>query len=351
MGVDPSRQVEIDEWLAKVDGTDQMERFGGNTILSISQGLARAAAYSLQMSLYQYINSLYAQLGSQVSITRVPAPIFNVINGGKHGAGNLDFQEFHIIPASSKPYPASLQMGVELYHRVRKVLIDKNAIHSVGDEGGYAPNLYTNLDAFEIIMQAVRNTPYQFGEDVFIGLDVASDHFYKKDHYKIRDKQQAMRTDDFIAYLVDLNNQYHLLMLEDPLYGDDWNGWKKLTTQLGEDVIIVGDDLIATNLERLKKAHQEQACTGVLVKPNQAGTLTETLKVIQFAQKNNFKVTVSHRSGETVDDFIADLAVGVQCDYVKFGAPARGERVTKYNRLLSIAADLTHEETSSTSHS
>ncbi|KKR49427.1 MAG: enolase, enolase [Microgenomates group bacterium GW2011_GWC1_41_8] len=351
VGVDPSRQVEIDEWLAKVDGTDQMERFGGNTILSISQGLARAAAYSLQMSLYQYINSLYAQLGSQVSITRVPAPIFNVINGGKHGAGNLDFQEFHIIPASSKPYPASLQMGVELYHRVRKVLIDKNAIHSVGDEGGYAPNLYTNLDAFEIIMQAVRNTPYQFGEDVFIGLDVASDHFYKKDHYKIRDKQQAMRTDDFIAYLVDLNNQYHLLMLEDPLYGDDWNGWKKLTTQLGEDVIIVGDDLIATNLERLKKAHQEQACTGVLVKPNQAGTLTETLKVIQFAQKNNFKVTVSHRSGETVDDFIADLAVGVQCDYVKFGAPARGERVTKYNRLLSIAADLTHEETSSTSHS
>ena len=180
VGVDPSRQVEIDEWLAKVDGTDQMERFGGNTILSISQGLARAAAYSLQMSLYQYINSLYAQLGSQVSITRVPAPIFNVINGGKHGAGNLDFQEFHIIPASSKPYPASLQMGVELYHRVRKVLIDKNAIHSVGDEGGYAPNLYTNLDAFEIIMQAVRNTPYQFGEDVFIGLDVASDHFIKR---------------------------------------------------------------------------------------------------------------------------------------------------------------------------
>ncbi|MCR4264027.1 MAG: phosphopyruvate hydratase, partial [Candidatus Roizmanbacteria bacterium] len=176
-------------------------------------------------------------------------------------------------------------------------------------------------------------------------------HFYKKEHYKIRDKQQAMRTDDFISYLVDLNNQYHLLMLEDPLYGDDWGGWRKLTAQLGEDVIIVGDDLIATNLERLKKAQQEQACTGVLVKPNQVGTVTETLKVIQFAQKNNFKVTVSHRSGETVDDFIADLAVGIQCDYVKFGAPARGERVTKYNRLLSIAADLTHEETSSTSHS
>jgi enolase len=348
VGVDPSRQEEIDTWMIKNDGTDRKEKFGGNTLHSLSFALARAAAQSQNIPLYQYIQLLYRKTGGKKELKTIPAPIFNVINGGKHGAGNLDFQEFQIIPASSKPFAEALQIGSELYHQVKLVLIDKNAIHSVGDEGGYAPNLYTNLDAFEIIKQAVKTSPHRFGQDIFIGLDVAADHFYSKDHYKIKDKQQALRTIDFIDYLVDLNNQYHLLMLEDALFSDDWNGWKKLTTKLGEGVMIVGDDLVATNLNRLKKAQSEQACTGVLVKPNQAGTLTETLRVVKFAQDNGFKVTVSHRSGETTDDFVADLAVGVQCDYVKFGAPARGERVVKYNRLLRIAEEFTHEETTRT---
>lgn len=339
-GVDPLRQLEIDRWMKHVDGTENKSKFGANAILSISLALAKAGALVMNMPLYRYIGKLYTDIGGTVEIKRIPNPLFNVINGGKHGAGNLDFQEFHIIPATTHPYSHALRIGVELYHKVKKVLIEKNAIHSVGDEGGFAPDLYTNLDALEIIMQGVRASPYQFGEDIFLGLDIAASNFYKKDTYRIRDKQQPLNTQQFIDYLVDLNNQYHLLLLEDALADDDWNGWKLLTQNLGESVMIIGDDLLATNIKRLEKAIAEKACTGVLVKPNQIGTVTETLEVVKLSKQNNLKIVTSHRSGETIDSFIADFAVGVQSDYVKFGAPARGERVAKYNRLLEIEKEV-----------
>jgi len=340
VGVDPTQQIEIDRWMIKVDGTPNKSRFGANAILSISMALARAASMSLRMPLYIYIQELFKKLGGNSPITKIPTPIFNVINGGKHGAGNLDFQEFHLIPSTAKQFSEALQMGVELYHRVKKVLIDKNAVHSVGDEGGFAPDLYTNLDALEILTQAVKESRYQFGEDAFIGLDIAASNFYSKDRYKIRDKPQAITREQYIDFLVDLNNQYHLLMLEDPIAEDDWDGWKMVMGKIGQSAILVGDDLLVTNLDRLKKAIKEKACSAILVKPNQIGTLSETLEVIKTAKENNFKTIASHRSGETTDSFIADFAVGAQTDYVKFGAPARGERVVKYNRLLDIESEL-----------
>lgn len=340
IGVDPTQQIEIDRWMIKVDGTPNKSRFGANAILSISLALARASATSLHMPLYFYIQELFKKIGGNSPITKIPTPIFNVINGGKHGAGNLDFQEFHLIPSTAKPFSEAFQMGVELYHKVKKVLMDKNAIHSVGDEGGFAPDLYTNLDALEILTQAVKESRYQFGEDAFIGLDVAASNFYKKDLYKIRDKPQAISREQYIDFLVDLNNQYHLLLLEDPLSEDDWEGWKMLMGKIGQAVVMVGDDLLVTNMDRLKKAIKEKACSAILIKPNQIGSLTETLDVVKTAKENGFKTIASHRSGETTDSFIADFAVGAQTDYVKFGAPARGERVVKYNRLLDIESEL-----------
>src|SRR3989344_3367028 len=337
VNVDPTRQIEIDQWMVHVDGTLDKSKYGSNTILSISMALAKAAAASQKIPLFQYINNLYTTTtNTQVPLTRVPAPIFNVINGGKHGAGNLDFQEFQIIPSTAKSYSEAYRIGVEMYHIIKKVLVEKNAIHSVGDEGGFAPDLYANLDALEIIMQAVKQSPYQFGKDIFLGLDVAANNFYSKSHYTIRDIQQGMNTTKFIEYLMNLNKQYHLLLLEDALTDDDCSGWKQLYELLGDSVLLVGDDLLATNIERLKKAIADKACSAILVKPNQIGTVTETLHVVHVARENNFQLIVSHRSGETNDTFIADFATGIQAQYVKFGSPARGERVAKYNRLLEI---------------
>jgi len=336
INVDPLRQIEIDRWMISVDKTPTKARVGANAMLSISMALATAAANAERVPLYQYINALYRRVGGNAEIQRIPTPIFNVINGGKHGAGNLDFQEYHVIPSTAKPYSEALRIGVELYHFTEDVLIEKNSIHSVGDEGGFAPDLNTNLDALEVVMQAVKKASYQFGEDVFLGLDVAANYFHTKGRYKIRDAQNSFKTEQFIDFLVNLNSQYHLLILEDPLVDDDWNGWKQLMVIADDSVLIVGDDLLVTNKERLQKAINEKACSGILVKPNQIGTLTESLEVVKLAQDNNFKTITSHRSGETNDTFIADFAVGVQTDYVKFGAPARGERVAKYNRLLEI---------------
>lgn len=339
-GVDPQRQFEIDKWMTKIDGTPYKSKYGANAILSISLSICKAAASSQKLPLYLYIKELLKNTGLAVEIKKIPGPIFNVINGGKHGAGNLDFQEFHLIPASSKSYKEALKIGVEVYHKIKEVLINKNAIHSVGDEGGFAPDLYTNLDALEIIMQAVKESPYRFGDAIFLGLDLAAGHFLKNHHYKIRDKQQALNSQQFVNYLLELNSQYHPLMLEDPLGDDDWLGWQNLVKKIGSEVIIIGDDLLATNPKRLKRAIAEKACGGILIKPNQIGTVTETLEVVKIAKENDFKIVVSHRSGETNDTFIADFAVGVQSDYVKFGAPARGERVVKYNRLLEIEEEL-----------
>jgi enolase len=270
-----------------------------------------------------------------------PTPLFNMINGGLHGAGNLDFQEFFVIPASSKSFSEGLRMGVEVYMLIGENLAHRGAIHSVGDEGGYAPNLFTNADALEVLVEAIRQTSYQLGRDVFLGLDVAADTFYENNVYTIRDKSAPLNEDLLIEYYKEINGMYHLAILEDPLYEDGWEGWKKVNHTLGNQVTVVGDDLLATNPKRVQRAISEGACNGILVKPNQIGTVSETLDVIRMARTANWKVIVSHRSGETNDTFIAEFAVGVGSDYVKFGAPARGERVVKYNRLSSIEIELT----------
>jgi enolase len=333
------QQSRIDQIMIELDGTADKSRLGANSILAVSISIAKAAAKAVKLPLYKYINELMS-IPIPNSIEKMPTPTFNIINGGKHGTGNLDFQEFHVIPATIKSYHEALQMGEEVYQKLKEVLIGRNASHAVGDEGGYVPNLYTNIDALEIIMEAIKKTKYKFGYDIFLGMDLAATQLKRDDGYQIKDRPSEMTTDEMIDYLLSLHNEYRLLILEDPLAEDDWKGWTKITEKLNREVIIVGDDLLVTNLDRIKKAINEKACSGILVKPNQIGTISETLSVIKTAQSAGFKIIVSHRSGETNDSFVADLAVGVASDYVKFGAPARGERVAKYNRLLEIEREL-----------
>jgi enolase len=335
-GMDPGKQGEIDKMLIDLDGSTNKKNLGANAILAVSQAVCKAGAAVYGIPVYQYLQSKYRMI-EELS---VPVPLFNLINGGKHGAGNLDFQEFHLIPSSRFRFVDSYRLGAEVYHQLEKALINNNAIHSVGKEGGFSPNLFTNLDALEIIFEATKMSKYDFGHDVFLGLDVAASNFYKNGRYQIKDRSQSFTNAEFIEYYKDLNNQYHLFALEDPLNEDDWQSWIQLTEELSRDTIIVGDDLLSTNKELVKKAIKEKACNAVLVKPNQIGTITETVEVINLARSADWSVIVSHRSGETTGSFIADFAVGVGSDYVKFGAPSRGERVVKYNRLLQIESEL-----------
>lgn len=338
-GLDAADQKNIDTVLENLDGTTDKHILGANSLLSVSLASAAACANALRLPLYRYLNTLFSAY-IPTTITRVPTPIFNIINGGKHGAGNLDFQEFQIVPASNKLFHEALQMGVEVYQSLKKILIYRNAIHSVGDEGGFAPDLFTNIDALAVIMEAVRATRYRFGVDIFFGLDLAASTFKKERGYQIKDRPLPYSGKDFVNYMQELHTKYRLLLLEDPLGEDDWDTWVYLTQTLGSDVFIIGDDLLVTNVTRLERAIAEKACSAILIKPNQIGTLSAFFAVAQLAKKNDFKTIVSHRSGETNDAFIADLAVGIQSDYTKFGAPARGERVAKYNRLLAIEAEL-----------
>lgn len=338
-GMDAHDQAAVDKALIELDGSEGKKRLGANSILSVSLAIAAASATALGMPLYRYLNTLFTVF-YPTTIHRIPTPTFNVINGGKHGAGNLDFQEFHITPATNKSYSDGLRMGVEIYNAVRQILIYRNAVHSVGDEGGFAPDLFTNLDAIAIILDAIHTTPYRFGVEVFLGLDLAANYFKKERGYQIKDRPAAYSSKEFISYLEEMHAKYRLLLLEDALGEDEWEAWTELTAKLGQDVLIVGDDLLATNITRLERAIKEKSCSAILLKPNQIGSLSEFLAAAALAKKNDIKTFVSHRSGETNDTFIADLAVGIQSDYVKFGAPARGERVAKYNRLLQIESEL-----------
>jgi enolase len=292
------------------------------------------------MPLYRYI----ATIAENKEPLFIPTPVFNMINGGKHGAGNLDFQEFHVIPARSGPFSQMLQIGVEIYQTIKRLLARRGAIHSIGDEGGYAPNLFTNMDALEILVESINECHRKPTVDVNLGLDVAANSFYADGHYTIKDRSSPMDASEFIDYLRDLNTQYHLRLLEDPLHEEDWKSWHAITQELGANTTIVGDDLLATNKEKVAKAITEKACTGIIVKPNQIGTVSESIEVVKQARAAGWKINASHRSGETNDTFIADFAVGVGADYAKFGAPCRGERVVKYNRFLSIEVELSQQQ-------
>ncbi|OGM61258.1 phosphopyruvate hydratase [Candidatus Woesebacteria bacterium RIFCSPLOWO2_01_FULL_37_19] len=338
-GFDVNDQDRIDKRLIEIDGTNNKSKYGANAILAVSMVATKAAAMANKQPLYLWINTLAKRIGISAEI-KVPTPIFVLIEGGLHGAGNLDFQEFHLIPATSKPYNESLRAGVEIFLTLGTDLERRGAIHSFGQEGGYAPNLFTNADALEVLYESIKATNYQIGRDVFMGLDVAASVFYKNGEYTIRDKSAPLRDDALLEYYKYLNSQYHLAIIEDVFHEDAWESWKKLYAALGDQIIIVGDDLLTTNAERIKKAIVEKACNAILVKPNQVGTITETLEVIKLSRDANWKIVVSHRGGETNDWFIADFAVGVGADYAKFGAPSKGERVVKYNRLLTIETEL-----------
>jgi len=340
IGLDPTKQFEIDDILIRLDGSFNKSNLGSNSILSVSQGICEAGALAKGLPTYRYVRELAAGIGLVLGPIIIPIPTFNLINGGKHGAGNLEFQEFHIILTSQKSYQQNLEIAEEVYQGVKDILIRHGAIHSVGDEGGFAPNLFTNLDALEVIVQAIKERGFEFKRDVFLGLDCAASNFYRNGVYTIRDRTQPMETADLIDFYRSLFEQYPLSLLEDPLYEEDWDSWTKMNAEVTAETILVGDDLLCTNPERVKKAIERKACGAILVKPNQIGTISETIKVIKQARDAKWKVIVSHRSGETNDDFIADFAVGVGSDYTKFGAPARGERIAKYNRLLEIEAEL-----------
>ncbi len=336
VGQDLNAVLEADNVLVQLDGTPDKSRLGANAILGVSMAVTKALAATTKTPLYRYVAQLFANNQSLF----VPRPMFNMINGGKHGAGNLDFQEFHVIPNHLNSFANCLETGAVIYATIKKILIRRGAIHSVGDEGGFAPNLFTNLDALEILSESIIACNHKPGADVELGLDVAADSFFRDGRYTIKDRSSPMESAEFADYLRDLNQQYHLRLLEDPLQEDDWRGWGNLTSMLGSTTSIVGDDLLATNPGRVKRAISDKSCNAILVKPNQIGTVSETLEVTRQARTAGWKVIVSHRSGETNDSFIADFAVGVGADYVKFGAPARGERVAKYNRLLSIETEL-----------
>jgi enolase len=333
-------QHALDAKLRSLDGTQNKSKLGANSMLSVSLVVCKAAALAVNKAPYLHVRDLATKVGIPTPNWKLPTPVFNMINGGLHGAGNLDFQEFFVIPATFKTFAQSIQLGVEVYLNLGENLKRRGAIHSVGDEGGYAPNLFTNADALEILVDTIRQTPYALGRDVFLGLDVASSHFFSNGMYSIRDKSAPIDELSMIEYYKDLNESYRLAILEDPLTEDAWGGWQKITQMLGGQVIIVGDDLLVTNPQRIKKAVEEKACNAILIKPNQIGTVSETLEVVKIARDANWKINVSHRSGETTDWFIADFAVGVNADYVKFGAPARGERVVKYNRLSAIEQEI-----------
>ncbi len=334
VGQDPTKQNTIDQILINLDGTNNKSKLGANSILSVSMAACELGAAVSNLQTYEYLAAKY-QL-TNLDPSRLPTPMFNLINGGKHGAGNLDFQEFHLIPSSQLPFNKCLEIGDAVYQSLKNILIKKKAIHSVGDEGGFAPNLYSNVDAVELLLEAIQATPYKINQDAFMGIDIAANSFFKNGRFTIRDRQESFDAEEFIRYLADLKKQYNLLSIEDPLQEDDWQHWSAITSEIGQETMIIGDDLIVTNKSRLQKAIQTKACTAVLIKPNQIGTITETVQVVKLAKLSNFSVIVSHRSGDTDEDFVADFAVGVGANYAKFGAPSRMERVVKYNRLSFI---------------
>lgn len=333
LGMDATKQPEIDKKMIALDGTANKGRLGANAILSVSMAVAKAAAKSSILPLFLYLREFVKKENVPL---KVPIPIFNVINGGKHAQGTIDFQEFLVIPASSKKFDESLIIGTNVYAALKKSLETNNLSTLVGDEGGFSPKVETNQDALLMLKQVIEGINLRLGFDVFLGLDVASSNLFFSQQYHIKDKSIGLSSKDLISFYKTLNNDYHLLYLEDGLAEDDWEGWSQLYAEMSQQTVIVGDDLTATNPYRLQMALDKKTITGIIIKPNQIGTVIEALAVVEMARQANLKIIVSHRSGETNDDFIADFAVAASADYVKFGAPARGERVAKYNRLLQI---------------
>ena len=330
IGMKADDQRSLDEKMIALDGTKNKSSLGANAILGVSLATARAAAPSSNQSLFKY-------LGGEDAKT-LPVPMMNILNGGAHADTNVDIQEFMIAPIGAQSFKESLRWGAEIYHSLKSVLKKKGLATSIGDEGGFAPNLESNRAALDLILVAIENAGFKAGTQIALAMDVAATEFFEDGKYKFEGK--LLTSEQMIAYYSELVSAYPLVSIEDPLDEDDWSGWAKLTAELGEKIQIVGDDLFVTNIERLTKGIESKTANALLVKVNQIGSLTETIDAVNLAHKNNYKSMMSHRSGETEDTTIADLAVALNCGQIKTGAPARSERVAKYNQLLRIEEEL-----------
>ncbi len=336
IGRDASDQDAVDQIMLDLDGTENKSRLGANAILAVSLAVAKAEAHSQQKYLYEY----FGQLGKNTEFT-LPLPLMNIINGGKHAAGSTDIQEFMIMPTGATSFSQALEIGSDVFHTLRKVLIEKNYSTTVGDEGGYAPHVKAgNKEALDLIVQAVEKAGYKLEEDVVIGLDVAASELFHDGSYVLTTDDKRLTTDEMIGWLIQLSRDYPIVSIEDGLAEDDLEGWKKLTSLIGNEMQLVGDDIFVTDPQRIEKGITEKEANAVLIKLNQIGTLTETIKAVQIAQKAGWHTIISHRSGETEDTTIADLAVGLNTKQIKTGSLSRSERIAKYNRLLRIEEKL-----------
>ena len=332
IGLDATDQIGIDSIMIELDGTPNKGKLGANAILGVSLAVAKAAAQSVGLPLYRYIGG--------VNGYELPVPMMNILNGGEHADNNVDIQEFMVMPVGAKSFKAALRMGAEVVHNLKKVLGAKGLNTAVGDEGGFAPNLQSNEEAIQVIIEAVEKAGYKPGTDVCIALDVAATEMFKDGKYHLTGEGKVLNTDEMIAYYKELVEKYPIISIEDPLSEDEWDGWKKLTDVLGDKVQLVGDDLFVTNTERLEKGIDLKIANSILIKVNQIGTLTETLNAIEMAKRAGYTAVVSHRSGESEDTTIADLVVATNAGQIKTGAPSRTDRVAKYNQLLRIEEQL-----------
>ena len=326
IGLDPFDQEFLDSVLLELDATKNYSKLGANATLGVSMAVAKAAAKSLDLPLYRYLGGVNANV--------LPTPMFNIINGGAHANNSVDFQEFMIMPFGFETFNDALRAAAEIYQNLKNLLNDLGHSTAVGDEGGFAPNLKDNEEPIKLILKAIKKSGYEPGKEIKIALDVASSELFKDGFYHLENKK--FTSDELISKYEDLCQKYPIYSIEDALDEDDWEGWKKLTKKLGDKVQLVGDDLFVTNEEILRKGIEDGVANAILIKPNQIGTLTQTLKAIRLAHRNGYKTIISHRSGESEDSFIADLAVAVNAGQIKTGATARSERNAKYNRLLDI---------------
>ena len=335
IGFDVLNQITIDKYLIELDGTDSKSKLGANATLGVSIAAAKAAADELGLPLYEYLGGAGART--------LPVPMMNILNGGKHADNNVDIQEFMIMPVGGVDFKESLRMCAEVYHNLKKVLKSEGLSTAVGDEGGFAPDLKSNEDAISYIIKAVEKAGYKPGKDIYIAIDAAASEFYENGKYNLKGENKILTSKEMVEYYKYLVDKYPIISLEDGLFEDDWEGWQELTKELGKKIQIVGDDLFVTNIKRLKEGVEKKAGNSILIKLNQIGTITETLETIEYAKKHGYTCVISHRSGETEDVTIADLAVAINAGQIKTGAPARTDRVAKYNQLLRIEDALGEE--------
>ena len=332
-GIDISKQKEIDALMIDKDGTESKSSIGANAMLGVSMAAARAGAKSKGLELFEYIREAHSPSND---LFLLPNPMFNVLNGGSHAFNSTDFQEFMVVPSGIDNYEESLLCGFQIYNALKEILEKEKLPTTLGDEGGFAPPGLTNTDPLELLTKATEKTNFKLGEQVKFALDVAASEFYSENNYELKSENKTVTSEGMIKIYEELSKKYPIYSIEDGLSEDDWPGWKKMTSRIGDKLQLVGDDLYVTQKKYLKKGIDEKSGNSILIKLNQVGTVSETIETIKIAQDNEFETIISHRSGETEDTFIADLAVGTNSTQIKSGAPARGERINKYNRLLII---------------